>query len=820
MNARCNQILSLVACCLLLVAPIPYTAPDGDLNHDGLVDVTDLQCSVLLFEAVEQGGEPGPDLCIPGDCLPVDGALTYCRPGFSGMNLCLPTCLHSQVSVGEAGLCADPAENSPGCLGLTERLNADLNCDGDLTAVDLVFMVSIILAKVGGPDTPDLDNDGALNFCDADSDGDTLPDELDPEPLVPLVLDCNDGKPCTADSQAMGQCVHTSLTGPACDDNDGCTTDDTCSAGSCAGFTKDCADSDVCTADSCVNGACQHALEPGPCQWPGSWILSDNNPVMIPTPSDGDEGADNIYAPDILKFEGLYWLWYGAQGGDGRDAIFLARSKDRITWQKHVTWKNPQPVVDHGNFNHVNDPSVVHVNGTFYMYYTGAPNMEDDRIYLATSNDGVNWSKQGMVLDVGLPDSWEPDRVGRPAVLYEQGQFRIWYDGQIFGVARHVGYATSPDGHNWTRHPANPVVLNEGAVDVDRVGQWYVMLAESGNGTKLYVAKDPVNWKYVGYLFNKSGQGYDAFGQVTPFLLVEGGQATGVYFGGASDVCWCKNRIGVAFPGADVAGCKVCLSGAASCQSACNGAGYSLGLCGAPGSADPSACCSCCNDWDCQGGGEPGCAGCVEGGDCNGACAAAGWPQGSCAHPGSTDPDACCACTDPAGCKGCLGESPDCATACQNAGYATGSCSNPGSTNPDACCTCVPYSNCQGCLVGHADCSSACQASGYSTGSCPNGSSADPDNWCECSYTNCAGCLAGYSDCNDACHHSGLPGGSCANSASTNPSQCCACSPDTGCEGCLGGHPNCMSACQAAGASGGWCGNPGSQNPGACCACF
>ena len=42
-------------------------------------------------------------------------------------------------------------------------------------------------------------------------------------------------------------------------------------------------------------------------------------------------------------------------------------------------------------------------------------------------------------------------------------------------VARHVGYATSSDGMTWTKHPTNPVLLNEGAIDVTRVGDRYVM---------------------------------------------------------------------------------------------------------------------------------------------------------------------------------------------------------------------------------------------------------------------------------------------------------------------------------------------------------
>ena len=384
-----------------------------------------------------------------------------------------------------------------------------------------------------------------------------------------------------------------------CDDGIACTAD-TCVPGVGCSNTPDdgaCDDGNICSQNKCEAGSgCVAAdTEPGPCQWPGNWFLSAQNPVLVPTPTDPDQGADNVYAPDVLFHDGKWWMWYGGQGSDGHDSIFVAWSSDLVSWSKHASAGNPVPVVDHGGANHVNDPSVVHVGGTFYMYYTEAPTGENDRIYLATSADGISWTKKGMVLDVGAPGSWEPDRVGRPSVLYEDGQFRMWYDGQIYGVARHVGYATSPDGYNWTKHSGNPVLLHQGAVDVDRVGDWYVLLSESGNGTLLFVAKNPAEWTSLGQLFGKSGQGYDAYGQVTPFLLVDGGAAKAILFGGASHSCWCKNRIALALPDGspDIEGCNGCLVGYSDCDSACAAAGNSGGWCAAPGSQDPSACCAC-----------------------------------------------------------------------------------------------------------------------------------------------------------------------------------------------------------------------------------
>src|SRR6202042_1907363 len=68
-------------------------------------------------------------------------------------------------------------------------------------------------------------------------------------------------------------------------------------------------------------------------------------------------GEGNVYAPEVLIDGGLYRMWYGGQGKDGHDRIHLAESKDGRTWTRRGV------VIDHGEANHVNDPSIVKVDG-------------------------------------------------------------------------------------------------------------------------------------------------------------------------------------------------------------------------------------------------------------------------------------------------------------------------------------------------------------------------------------------------------------------------------------------------------------------------
>lgn len=382
--------------------------------------------------------------------------------------------------------------------------------------------------------------------------------------------------------------------------------------------------------------ACGEALPAG---WPMGWSLAAHNPVLVAARGSALQGRDNVYAPEIHRDGDLRVMWYGAQASDGGDRIHVAVSRDGVTWRRHPRDDAPAAALERGSSNHVNDPSVVRVGDRWRMYYTDAPTAENDRIWLAESAALTGFTRVREVLAPGAPGAWDAEKVGRPAVLRENGVYRMWYDGTANG-RRHVGLATSTDGVNFTRHPANPIFLDAGAVDVKRVGGVYVMLREAGDGTYWATSDDGVCWRDRGRLFARSGADYDRFGQVTPFLEVEGDRAVAVWFGGASVMTWDRNRIAAALPSGGAVpaggGCTACTTPGVSCAQACHGAGFAAGTCGQPGSSDPGQCCACAAD---------GCEGCRgDAVDCHEACVRAGNTTGWCAVPGSTDPARCCAC--------------------------------------------------------------------------------------------------------------------------------------------------------------------------------
>ncbi len=160
----------------------PYTAPTGDLNHDGWVDALDIQCMVLVYSRLLSVGIPEADTCQNHEeCVLAFGEEFYCRAGFTPFKVCLPACLEETVSVGVGGApgCDDPDVEDDDCHGFVPKRMVDLNCDGTINSADFLFIVTVVMDEAGGVGTSDHDGDGRLNFCDDDSDNDGDPDIAD-----------------------------------------------------------------------------------------------------------------------------------------------------------------------------------------------------------------------------------------------------------------------------------------------------------------------------------------------------------------------------------------------------------------------------------------------------------------------------------------------------------------------------------------------------------------------------------------------------------------------------------------------------------------
>jgi beta-1,2-mannobiose phosphorylase / 1,2-beta-oligomannan phosphorylase len=119
----------------------------------------------------------------------------------------------------------------------------------------------------------------------------------------------------------------------------------------------------------------------------------------------------------------------------------------------------------------------------------------------------VNFSpaQENPVFAAEGPGHWDVKIRERGWIMREGETYHLWftgYDGTREGI-RQLGYATSPDGLHWTRHPGNPLVRGHWVEDVMVVKQdeTYYMFAEGlHDHAQLLTSKDRVNWERQGTL--------------------------------------------------------------------------------------------------------------------------------------------------------------------------------------------------------------------------------------------------------------------------------------------------------------------------------
>jgi len=99
--------------------------------------------------------------------------------------------------------------------------------------------------------------------------------------------------------------------------------------------------------------------------------------------------------------------------------------------------------------------------------------------------------KAGLVLDVGSSGSFDSTHVLPGTVLKEDGTYKMWYSGTNDSNREtnlQIGYATSPDGINWTRNGTTPVLPMGGINDWDHKG-----VQGNGDQRRTHVIQDVVH---------------------------------------------------------------------------------------------------------------------------------------------------------------------------------------------------------------------------------------------------------------------------------------------------------------------------------------
>lgn len=200
------------------------------------------------------------------------------------------------------------------------------------------------------------------------------------------------------------------------------------------------------------------------------WTRYQGNPVLDRGP-EGSWDSEAVGMGSVLFDGSIYHMWYA--GNDGSNfSIGHATSEDGISWEKDPL----NPVLETGESGSWDDTqvfpaagSVVFDGAIYHLWFGGVKVNGAYAIGHATSLDGIIWTKDvsNPVMDPGASNAWDSGGVVPGTVLFDGTTYHAWYSGHSGNFRYRVGYATSPDGVEWTREtPAQPVL------DFGEIGNW------------------------------------------------------------------------------------------------------------------------------------------------------------------------------------------------------------------------------------------------------------------------------------------------------------------------------------------------------------
>jgi predicted GH43/DUF377 family glycosyl hydrolase len=228
----------------------------------------------------------------------------------------------------------------------------------------------------------------------------------------------------------------------------------------------------------------------------------------------------------------------------------------------HLKWKmSPEnPVLQQSasgwDANHFfcHDPNVIEVNGEYEMWYSAGYSQSVNGVETlwvahATSLDGIHWTKHGPAIGPGAPGSWMEKGAHNPSVIYEDGTYKMWFEGES-NTAYHngMGYAVSTDGELWIVNYLPVVATSESKPAI-----WHPCVVKKGetyfayfglsssyhvSPTVIYLmtSTDGIHWSDEGIVMSsRPNLFWESTGIVAPQVLVDDTGFRMFYTGLSSD---------------------------------------------------------------------------------------------------------------------------------------------------------------------------------------------------------------------------------------------------------------------------------------------
>jgi len=230
-----------------------------------------------------------------------------------------------------------------------------------------------------------------------------------------------------------------------------------------------------------------------------------HEPVLERGPAGEFDSVDALNPSLVRRGTEHQGQWFNFYSGfDGKTwHTGLATSADGIAWTKRGKVLSPDPSTWEGGYIAANG-TALWLRGEFhYWYQAGSP----PRIGLARSANGRAWNKEAApVVPVGPRGAWDERATADPYVIQVRDTLYLFYLGEDRARRQRLGVARSKDGVHWEKLRGSPV-LDLGAAgtfDENGLGEPAVWQA-AGWWWMLYTGRDKAEQRRIGVVRSLDG---------------------------------------------------------------------------------------------------------------------------------------------------------------------------------------------------------------------------------------------------------------------------------------------------------------------------
>jgi predicted GH43/DUF377 family glycosyl hydrolase len=214
-------------------------------------------------------------------------------------------------------------------------------------------------------------------------------------------------------------------------------------------------------------------------------------------PGEGEE-SKGIAAPGALVRAGRVHLFYQTYGNGKTDAICHAVSSDGVTFTRDASNPIFRPIGKWNAGRAIDAEVVVWQGRALLYYATRDPEMKRQMLGVAAAPADSDFSRShwrdlsvdGPILQPELP--WELTCIEAASICVRAGRLVMFYAGGYNNAPQQIGVATSFDGVQWTRLSNEPLLRNgpPGSWNSSESGHPGVFVEENGDTHLFFQGND------------------------------------------------------------------------------------------------------------------------------------------------------------------------------------------------------------------------------------------------------------------------------------------------------------------------------------------